>query len=557
MTQQCKYDEQLLDYVYGELSETEARRFAEHLQGCSACAAQVASYGRIRTEFKNRPPVEPAGESLQRMTALLMQAAAESAATASPAAAGGGGKLLQFRSRGVRRFLLNPAGGVMAVAAAALFWVVFRAQPGSQSGISSPTAFTAVQEAPSRPAGSAAAPEPAAVATAAPGEKNAEDPSATVTLGGEASKLEQRLRGGLVATGKGGKDDKRDSPAGGDGQDFDGLRARSRPEPGTFAQPSREEEKPPAVPQDKRREVAQLVPPAAKPATGSAPDSAGSALPKSKVAARAGDQLESQSAGPTVVALADQAYGKKKSANFEAEQAPARPAEQFAQPPPPPQAAPAPAAPASPPAREPAQDEEDSVRGAIARTQEQRKQKVVEALANQELGSLGAGAGAPTAQSDEGRYAQRAAPSSAPSKAEAPANGLGHPLAASEPLVPAATVPGGNNLTRGRDDSASPLAAVKDQLRRGQCAEANAALTRLERSSPELPGLADTRAEWQSSCANPLLERRLANDASEAAAPAPARASKLQYRSPSPAKSPPRKAAKPERSNAKAVDSIR
>ena len=89
MTQQCKYDEQLLDYVYGELSETEARRFADHLQGCGACAAQVASFGRVRQEFKNRPPIEPAGESLQRMTALLMQAATESAAAGSPAATKG------------------------------------------------------------------------------------------------------------------------------------------------------------------------------------------------------------------------------------------------------------------------------------------------------------------------------------------------------------------------------------------------------------------------------------------------------------------------------------
>ena len=79
---------------------------------------------------------------------------------------------------------------------------------------------------------------------------------------------------------------------------------------------------------------------------------------------------------------------------------------------------------------------------------------------------------------------------------------------------------------------------------------------------PWLGDQAETRAEWQSSCAAQLLERRLANEAPEAPAPAPARASKLKYASPSPAppaplKPPPRKAAKPERSNAKAADALR
>ena len=308
------------------------------------------------------------------------------------------------------------------------------------------------------------------------------------------------------------------------------------------------------MPQDKQREVA-LLPPAAKPTTAVASDSAASS--RGKPSYRAGEQFETRSAGPPVVALADQAYGKaKKTAGVEAEPAAERPAEQWAQPPPPP---PVQAAPASPPAR----DEEDSVRAGIARTQEQRQQKVVEALANQELGNLGAGAGASVAQSNEGRYAARYPASSAPGKGDSAANSLGHPGAASESApTPAATAPAANTLIRGgRDDSASHLTAVKEQLRRGQCTEANAALTKLEQSSPTLNGLADTRAEWQSTCAAQLFERRLANEAPEAAAPAPARASKLKYASPAPAppapsKSPPRKAAKPERSNAKAADAL-
>lgn len=541
MTQQCKYDEQLLDYVYGELSETEARRFADHLQGCGACAAQVASFGRVRQEFKNRPPIEPAGESLQRMTALLMQAATESAAAGSPAATGGGGKILQLRSRSLRRLFLNPAGGVMAVAAAALFWVVFRSQPGSQSEIS--TSFQTLPGAVSAPAA------PAVPSPVAPEEKNAEGIAAAPS--GASPKLEQSAGDRVLASGKDGKSDR---PKADPSDDFDGLRARgSAKELDTLARRSGEDNKPSAATEDKRREVAQLLPPAAKPTPGG---TAGSAAPaRSKPAYRAEEQLEPRSAGPATVALADQAYGKAKK-NIEAEPAAERPAEQWAQPPPLP---PAQAAPASPPPREPARDEEDSVRAGIARTQEQRQQKVVEALANQELGTLGAGA---PAQPNEGRYAARY-PASSTAKGDSAANGPGHPVAASEAAPTPAAAPAANTLIRGgRDDSASPLTAVKDQLRRGQCAEANAALTKLEQSSPALSGLAETRAEWQSTCAAQLLERRLANEAPEAPAPAPARASKLKYASPSPAppaplKSPPRKAAKPERSNAKAADALR
>lgn len=553
MTQQCKYDEQLLDYVYGELSETEARRFAEHLHGCGACAAQVASFGRVRQEFKNRPPVEPAGESLQRMTALLMQAATESAAAGSPAATGGGGKILQLRSRGLRRLLLHPAGGVMAVAAAALFWVVFRAQPGSQSDTFSQTSFQALPGAVSAPVGAAPAPEPAVPTATATAEKNAPLAEGTTAMpGDESPKLEQSAGDRLLAASKDGARPTKPDPA----DDFDGLRARGpAKELATAAPRSIDDNKPQAVPQDKRRELAQLLPPAAKPSPGGA---AGSAAPApSKPAYRADEPLGTKSAGAPVVALADQAYGKaKKTAGVELEPAAERPAEHWAQPPPPP---PAQAAPASPPAREPARDEEESVRAGIARTQEQRQQKVVEALANQELGSLGAGA--PVAQSNEGRYAARSSTSSTTGKGDSSANNLAHPGAASEPAAPtptpAASAPAVNTLTRGgRDDSASPLTAVREQLRRGQCAEAGAALTKLEQSSPTLPGLTDTRAEWQSTCAAQLFERRLANEAPEAAAPA--RASKLKYASPAPApqKSPPRKAAKPERSNAKAADAL-
>ena len=134
MTQKCQHDEQLLDYVYGELSDAERKIFADHLVTCTTCPAQVQSFGNIRQEFQQRPAIEPAGEAMQRMTALLMQAAAAEHGKAAATAADGGGKVLAFRARGLRRILFHPASSVMAVAAAALFWVVFHAPPISRVG---------------------------------------------------------------------------------------------------------------------------------------------------------------------------------------------------------------------------------------------------------------------------------------------------------------------------------------------------------------------------------------------------------------------------------------
>lgn len=610
MTQQCKYDDQLLDYLYGELDEPARKLFAEHLQSCSACAAQVESLGRVRKEYQNRPPIEPAGEAMQRMTALLMQAAASAHAPAAGGAeaAQEGGKVLQFRSRGLRRILFHPAGGVMAVAAAALFWVVFRAQPGDHTGTSGPTSFRTMEDVATETAAATATPAAPAVVPAqpaAPVDKSAPAGAVEHAIDGIDELKETQGRKGLnedglsqdgkISRGDALGKDKAAAVKADKDDDFGGLRAKSRPakEPNVLGVEKLNEEKPKAL--AKPVVAAQAEPtkplgpynatPAAKPSAGLALElrtpavgapaaSKGGAVSSTGTGAGA---LVAKNAPTAPRALDERVYAKaeKKAAGDDAERwaqpPPPPPPAVYASPSPAPQAAaPAPVqAPASTPpassAPESQRDEDNSVSSAIARTRDQRQQKVVEALANQELGSLGAGgnAGAPSpAQSGDSRYVQRHAGAPKTDSAAASSRGLAQESAEAEG-APAATAPGRAIVVGGnRDEGASALAAVKDQLRRGQCAEANTALIKLERTQPTLHGLAELRAEWQSACAAPnvpQLERRVPNEALEAPAPASASRSVNKLRSASPA--PPPKAAvrakaasKPAPERSKAAD---
>jgi hypothetical protein len=575
MTQQCKHDEQLLDFVYGELSDAERKIFADHLPGCGACSAQVEGFGQVRKEFQQRPPIEPVGESMQRMTALLMQAAAAAApAGGRTAVASDGGKVLAFRSRGLRRILFHPAGGVMAVAAAALFWVVFRAQPGPQTELPAPSSTSSIgSPAGSSPTAATTAPVVEPVAKnllPGPGDKAA--PAEAVAQG-----LNSR---GLLAEHQDGK-----AGVGSGDADFDGLRGKAQAAKDVSSlglrSPLAEKTAEPLAPSQQVAAVDKPMAPIMAATKTLAPlDSGGSfsgsaAGGKGGTRVRAGDaQYRQANSGPAVVALADQAYAKsaKKEAGRESERSPDRWAQPAAEaaPPPPPQAAPA-APPAA--ARSSVEEEDGSVRRAIARTQEQRKQKVVDELANQELGGLnnGAPAGAPAAPANEGRYAQNAPSAGSSYKADTGASNYGNRAGAGDDVVAQSATPAmpANSMQQGRgvstgnlpDDAESGLSTVKEQLRRGQCSEASALLTKLERSHPATRGLAETRAEWQSACAAPaqqLLERRLHSESPEPAAQAaPYRASKMRMASPAPM--PPKKAAakaaKPvDRGAAKAAD---
>ncbi len=605
MTQQCKYDDQLLDYLYGELDEPARKLFAEHLQSCSACAAQVESLGRVRKEYQNRPPIEPAGEAMQRMTALLMQAAASSHAPAAAAAvaAQDGGKVLQFRSRGLRRILFHPAGGVMAVAAAALFWVVFRAQPGAHTGTSGPTSFRTMEDvatetaAPAVPVATPAAPAAVAADPAAPVDKSvpagAADHAAEgsdelkVAKGGNGLLADGLSRDGKTGRGDAPGKDKASAVKADKDDDFGGLRAKSRPakEPEVIGAEKLSEEKPKAA--AKPVLAAQAVPakplerynttPAAKPSAGLAlelrtPAVAAPAASKGAAAPSGNGPFAAKNADPAPRALDDRVYAKaeKKVAGNDAErwaQPPPPPPAVYSSPSPtpPPAAAPAPVQSPASPAPESSRDEDNSVSSAIARTREQRQQKVVEALANQELGSLGAGgtAGAPSPlQSGDNHYGQRHA--SAPkTDSAAPRSGAFAQEPAESEAAPTATAPSrATGVSGNRDESAAALAAAKEQLHRGQCAEANTALAKLERAQPTLPGLAELRAQWQNTCAPPpvqQLERRMNNESFEAPAPAAASrsASKLRVASPAPPPKAPARAkaaSKPVPERSKAVD---
>jgi hypothetical protein len=241
--------------------------------------------------------------------------------------------------------------------------------------------------------------------------------------------------------------------------------------------------------------------------------------------------------GPAVAAMTDKAYEKvaKKEAASETERA-----SRFAQPP---AAEPAAPPPPAPQAAAPAREEDNSVRGAIARTQEQRKQKVLDQLADQELGGLASGASSAAPVHSGGSSGLRADSMNRANDAdEAP------PPPPPAPSTPAVTGRIAGAPSGGDDGSASLLGPIKDQIRRGQCADADAALTKLERAFPATRGLADTRAEWQAACASQapqLLERRQRALQSESP-PMPAyHAKKSAASRPAPAK-----AAKPAASKA-------
>ena len=139
MTQHCKYDDQVLDYVYGELAPEERTAFAAHLPACTSCRPQVDGMGQVRTQFREQPLAAPATDAMQRMTAVLMQEAAKAHGpallngVASAGTSGGGGQVIPFRPRGLRRVLLGPATGILSVAAAALFYVVVRSSAPTQA----------------------------------------------------------------------------------------------------------------------------------------------------------------------------------------------------------------------------------------------------------------------------------------------------------------------------------------------------------------------------------------------------------------------------------------
>lgn len=473
MTQPQRNEERLLDYLYGELDADARAQVDAELDSNPALREQLDGHRRVRTAFAELPRPQQSAESTQRMTALLMQQAAQQAAgkgSAEPVEAGGG-KLLSFRSRTLRRVFTNPATGIFAAAAAALVWVAVK----SQNPTSESTPAVATNTATS----------PATVATV---------PPATPTEGVQAGEAPAT---GDVAT-------KESKPA-----------AQAAPDAPAqvWAQLSRS---------------AATSSLAKAPQVGTRPDP--TSAPEKPIALRAIRDKAKDSLDGKAMALND-GYAKNKGAMPKTELASPKADRAFddqrreAEYPSPaatPAAPVAPAAPAPAPSAA-ATDSEGGVRGAIAQTQARRNQRVIEELANQELGAMPAppgGAARPSsppppppaaaAPAEAERYAQndvadksavaedeKKSSYASSSRHREQASGAGSAAnMARSPAGPAQRV---DNLDGDRNNLPL-LTAVQEYLRQGRCAEANAALVRVEQSFPATRGLAEARAQWQKSC---------------------------------------------------------
>src|SRR5438105_5357961 len=108
MTQPQRQDERLLDYIYDELGSEERAAFEARLGEDAALRAEVESLQGVRKAFRGLPRASQSPESVQRMTALLMQQAAQQHGASGSDAANkpdpdAGGKVVAFRKRGLRR----------------------------------------------------------------------------------------------------------------------------------------------------------------------------------------------------------------------------------------------------------------------------------------------------------------------------------------------------------------------------------------------------------------------------------------------------------------------
>ncbi|MBL9006578.1 MAG: hypothetical protein JNJ46_20140 [Myxococcales bacterium] len=454
MTQPQRNEERLLDYLYGEL-DAEARTQVEaELANNATLREELEGHRRVRRVFAELPRPEQSAESAQRMTALLMQQAAQHVAAnqQSDPTKEGGGKLLAFQPRSLRRIFANPAAGIFAAAAAALFWVVFKTQA----------------PAPQQPAESGLAKAPASA------------PSQPVALPSEAAPA--ALPTTVDAPHVAAKKSDRAQP--------------KAEEPTVWAQLSRNAASDTLAREPERK--APVSPPQPdRPAT--------PAQAKNKGKASLDGQL---------MALNDPFPPPAKSASTRTESAelPSRPMDDGRK-----DSAPAASGryAAPPPVAAPSGgDAEGGVRAGVAQTQARRNQRIIEELANQELGAMPGGAGqaavqgapAPTAPQEPERLAQAEPSDKSAAEDESRNNARTNSLRSRETnagpsyaqnvqATPAAQT---NNVDRG---SGLPLlTAVQDLLRQGRCAEANAALVRVEQSFPATRGLVEARAQWQRSC---------------------------------------------------------
>lgn len=487
MTQPQRNEERLLDYLYGELDADARAQVEADLASSPALREELEGHRRVRKAFAELPRPEQSPESAQRMTALLMQQAAQQAsAQRAPSAGeggGSGGKLLLFQPRTLRRVFANPATGIFAAAAAALFWVVFKTQAPTAPPTAEPIAAKPTTATKASPAEMAKASppaelqqEPAAVPQDLPAKKSSGAPVKDANPQVWAQ-LSRNATSDTLARGP-------------DVQAVAGDRGIEKS--ATTAAP-----------------IASATPAA------SVGPFAGRGKAKGSLDGKLMAVNDPPPAPKTYAAKAELAELPRYGATVEAKKdaAPPRPtggSEGYAPPPPPAANTPSVA------------DAEGGVQAGIAQTQARRNQRVIEELANQELaampgtagpGAAGSGArpgsqapAAPTAPEGE-RYAQaESVDKSVMEDENKPGNrannqrsrdGAGGAAAYAQNAVPTQAVPT-NNIDR--QNNLPLLSAVQDLLRQGRCGEANAALIRIEQSFPATRGLTEARAQWQRSC---------------------------------------------------------
>lgn len=478
MTQPQRNEDRLLDYLYGELDADARAQVESELANSPSLRDELEGHRRVRRAFAELPKTEQSAESTQRMTALLMQQAAQQVAGHKQAETqtGGGGKLLAFQPRTLRRLLTNPATGIFAAAAAALFWVVFKTQAPPSTHQTEPTEAKPAVVAAKPPEPAAEVPAPSAVAA----EGIAAAPQSAKKASGSTKADEQQRAMWAQLSRDAASDTLSRGPE-------PSPRAGSTPE-GKPAATSLGRSKSKGSLDGKVVALNDLTPPPGRPY--------GAKTERAEAPYRAADEAKKDSApAPQPASMESNATPSQAAAPSNA-------------------------------------DGEGSVRAGIAQTQARRNQRVIEELANQELGAMPGVAGqtarpaaaAPAVPQGAERYAQAEPGDKAAAEEDArngpPTNNLrsreaGAGAGASPGTIQAAPPPpalqasAANNIERERSNLPL-LAAVQDLLKQGRCSEANAALVRVEQSFPATRGLSEARAQWQRSCgANTGAERQM------------------------------------------------
>ncbi|HND10777.1 MAG TPA: zf-HC2 domain-containing protein [Pseudomonadota bacterium] len=459
MSEQCKYDEQVLDYLYGELAEAERAEFANHLATCASCRLEIESLSGVRKKASSLPRPELTSDAAAKMRAQLMEAAI--AATKDQKQSLGGGKLIAFPTGRVRRFMTHPATALVTVAAAALFLVVFKGKDQPAPVLDSPLPVAKI-EAPAK-LEPAAAPSPTGATPPATQVPVIAEIDGKPSVGKTASPAPS-LNAGDVPVGGIAAKSETISPSMPTGGVFDrklaDATARTRVAAGTAATTT-------AAPASKKPMVWGPTP----------------------------------SSTPQEYAKSDRAATERGDTND---------GRRFAQPPPPPAAEPqapqvvAQAAPQAAPAPAMKAAEEEAPGNIVEQSKARQHKRTVDELERGEL------AQAPSGAMDNEGYARRPASTGSYGKATSKVSSLNKDSDDDLSNVGTAGPGAVADKQAEKNNQATPIAQVYEQIRAGHCTEARDLLAKLERSSPSMTGLADANTAWQRDCgAKQMLQNNI------------------------------------------------